>query len=1663
MKKIFTFLLFLPLLILINSGKTYSQSPNSWINYNQSYYKIKIASDGLYRIDYNTLQAAGIPSSIDGKDFRIFGRGVSIPIYVSTQNTLSTSDYIEFYALKNDGWLDSTIYNASNHQANDKVSMFNDTAAYFLTWNSNTNTSQYTVTNNNVSVHPPKENYCWYESTNIYGTTRDNATYIHGRPEIQGQTIFDSDFSMAEGYIDYTFNHTASNKSVPTPYPYTSGPLARLKAQWCGKFPTDHLLQVSIGSTPLTTRAYFGFYMQRFDTLLPSNSLLGTTNTVVTFNTTANPITIDYNGISNIAIKYPRQFNFDNTTQLKFSIEASGSSKYLEIYNFDEQGTLPVLYDITNRLRLVAVNNNDTLKFLLPPSPIERELVLCANTSNVIKTIAALKPITFVDYSSANNKGDFIIIAHPYFMNDGSGNDYVNEYKLMKNSHGYQAVVVDINQLYDQFAYGIDLHPACIRNFTDYVLANWNDITKPKNILLIGKGTEFQQYNITQSLKTLCYIPTWGFPGSDILLTSTKNSSVPRIPIGRLSILNHTELLYYKNKVDEYEDALSSEQTIENKAWTKRVLHLAGGENADDQFLFQYILNTYADLVEDSVYFGGDATMFSKNSSAPISVAASEAMDSLINTGVSLITFFGHSSFQSLDFNLNDPYDYNNIGKYPLIVTNGCLVGNLFAAGQGLSADFTYANQRGSIGFLAPSSFSVSNSLELYTNSFYKSFTKDFYNSSIGELIKQTVNKVEVLSGNNNVDKTVAQQMLFCGDPSLIMNTYPKPDYAIENTSVYFNPSIITAGVDSFDLNLIVSNIGKAIDDSIYVDITRIFPDGQQSLVVHELIRAPYNLDTFSFKFSNNYLTGLGLNQFIIKVDAENSIDEVSENNNTLLYDLIIQSDDILPVSPHDYSIVTTNTIELKGSTVNPFISNGHFIFQIDTTELFNSPLLKTQNITQNGAVVRWIPNLNLLDSTVYYWRTSIDTIGGKQYNWHNSSFTHIAGSSSGWSQSHYFQYLKNKYTNVVLPSNRIFKYVDDVKNIASFNGITTGYGGLLNWDEPSYYINNVRMANWTCGSDVNWLFAIIDSATGIQWESISQGNGYGQFGNYHCYPSNLNAFYFSSGYASAFTLLENFIDTIPVGNYVLAMSINNAHFDLWDQPLKDAFASIGAMNIDTITTPRPYVLFAKKGDANYTPKEVIGSGLTDIIDTSFNIVGQWDQGFIESAKVGPSSEWQSLHWKLGNQEINDEVQFQLIGIKADGTESLLVNNILISDTNISGIDASVYPYVKMKINFRDTTNMTVPQLEFWRINFQPEPELAINPIQFYSLTDTVNQFSQLKLSYAIANVSNVTMNNVKIKYSIIDAGNNQHIVYNTIDSFPANDTVIARLTYTIDANSYFGINKMIIEINPFDADHKEEQYHFNNLATTKFVVTKDNINPLLDVTFDGIHILDGDLISAKPEIMIRLKDDSKKLALNDSSAFKIKLIKPDATVENIIFDGITNEFIPADSTKLNSDNTARALLKPLFTDDGKYQLIVQGYDKSGNASGNYDYRVGFEVINKAMISNVLNYPNPFTTKTQFVFTITGSSVPEFMKIQIMTVTGKIVKEIFKDELGELNIGRNITDYAWDGKDQYGDDLANGLYLYRVVTRLTNQTIEHYETSIDKYFDKGFGKMYLMR
>ncbi|HPI54403.1 MAG TPA: T9SS type A sorting domain-containing protein, partial [Chitinophagaceae bacterium] len=143
--------------------------------------------------------------------------------------------------------------------------------------------------------------------------------------------------------------------------------------------------------------------------------------------------------------------------------------------------------------------------------------------------------------------------------------------------------------------------------------------------------------------------------------------------------------------------------------------------------------------------------------------------------------------------------------------------------------------------------------------------------------------------------------------------------------------------------------------------------------------------------------------------------------------------------------------------------------------------------------------------------------------------------------------------------------------------------------------------------------------------------------------------------------------------------------------------------------------------------------------------------------------------------------------------------------------------------------------------------------------------------------------------------------------------------------------------------------------------------------------------------------------------------------------------------------------------------LIVKAKDKSGNNTGNNAYKIGFSIINKPAISAILNYPNPFTTSTQFVFTITGSQIPSNLKIQILSPTGKVVREILKSELGNLHIGRNITEFKWKGDDQFGQLLGNGVYLYRVISNLNGQKMDHHTSGADEWIEKGFGKLYIMR
>jgi len=515
-----------------------------------------------------------------------------------------------------------------------------------------------------------------------------------------------------------------------------------------------------------------------------------------------------------------------------------------------------------------------------------------------------------------------------------------------------------------------------------------------------------------------------------------------------------------------------------------------------------------------------------------------------------------------------------------------------------------------------------------------------------------------------------------------------------------------------------------------------------------------------------------------------------------------------------------------------------------------------------------------------------------------------------------------------------------------------------------------------------------------------------------------------------------------------------------------------GFANIDSFNSPRTFIFTYKKNDpVSFAPRSVFTIGNFDKITMDVNIKTPDMQGLISSPLMGPAKEWRTLKWRgttAPDISPTDSISLSLIGVAPDGQESVLLSGLTTAqqDYDISSFSAISYPYMRLRLFTQDTLNYTPYQLRYWRTTYLPVPEGAIAPNLLFESKDTVDVGEPFNFKVAFKNVSEIAFDSLKVKMVITDRTNTPNIIpIPKRKPLAVNDTIV--VSTTVQTPSLSGNNTIYVEVNP-DND-QPEQYHFNNFVFKTLYVKPDSLNPLLDVTFDNVHILNRDIVSSKPHIVVKLKDEAKWMILDDTTLLTVKVKYPGGAIRQFHFSNDTLQFTPAGQAP-NTNNTASIDFRPYFTQDGEYELIVTGKDRSDNAAGNIEYRVVFKVINKPMISNMLNYPNPFTSSTAFVFTITGSEVPQNIRIQILTITGKVVREITKDELGPLHIGRNITEFKWDGTDSYGQKLANGIYLYRVITNHRGKALEKYrsneidnEDNTDKFFNNGYGKMYLMR
>ncbi len=1637
------------------------QFGHEWIRYEQRYLKILVAQDGMYRIPLATLSAQGIDVSVPER-LQLFCMGEEAPLYVG-------NDYIEFFGRRLRSELDQFMYrNGLSDMLNPEYSLITDTLAYFLTVGE-TLGKRFQNIENQLNNLPPRDEWFWGEDLRVYSN-------MFVQP-VSGD-LSESAFLHGSGYAQTRNINQAFQLNFTTPQRFSGiGERDQLDVRLAGIGANPHQISIFINGTTIQQDNFGGTHLIR-----NYNAML---------NTTADSLRIqDATGriaIATVRLRYPRRFHFENRTNFLFRIVASATDRYIEIENFNQGNVPPILYDLTSGLRLVTTVTDGRIRFKLPPAAQDRELILINDrTGATTLTANVLTPVAFRNRKGVN--AEYIILTNKHLRIGEL--DYIQayaDYRASAAGGGYRTEVIEVDELYDQFAYGMHRHPLAIRNFGHYMEQQWDN---PRYVFIIGKGQTFTALRTRNALlqrdtNGVAHVPTFGAPGSDNLLLADNHSQVPRIPIGRLAATTPDEVRMYLQKVRDYENPPSND--AEWRGWRKEVLHLGGGGAASEQNLIRGYLNQMKSTLENSD-FGASVTSFFKTSTDPIQQSQTDLLLARINGGVSVMTFFGHSSPSGFDFSLDNPANYQNKGRYMSIFSLGCQTGDYFLfsesnpTSKSIGEQFIFQENRGAIAFIASADRANLVPLNNFQRTYYQLLGGNLYGQGIGDIMAAVIRQLD--NFNSLSYRSMLQQFALHADPAIVIMPYGQPDYLIESGSLQFEPSVVNAQQDSFTLQFNVLNIGRAVQDSLSIEISRAFPDGNAFVATNMRIPAPRYREQVTLKLPVLGSRAIGFNKIFIQLNSDGRIEELpipeARDNNEFRdalgnrgADFFVFSNTIEPVYPLDFGIIgNANDLQLLASTTNSNAPLQGYIMEIDTSATFSSPFKQRQRLEQSGGFLQWRPNILLQDSTVYYWRVSPDSTAAFGYLWSNRSFVYIPNIPAGWHQSHFYQFNQNRLSNLRLPAaTRRWNFIENVKTVKVGNTRfdSRGYVPFAEIDGAPYIYQG--FSNRITGG---LYFFVLNGTTGEPWNNDPPGR-YGsqiEWGT-TAFPFNTRN---REKRAAAIEFLQNIV---PAGHYVVLFTLqrNNDTYlpEDWEADTEalgtNLFAVLeaqGARLLRSTATEgaRPYIFAYKKDDPSFEPFEILAESVEQILEPEISIVGNWFSGSATTNVIGSVRNWSRLQWQVTPSDEYDRYHVDVYGLRADSSSMLLLPNVTATDTTLSSINAQEFPMLRLRFEAIDETLRTAPQLDYWRVLYEELPDAAIAPNLHLRLPkDTLQQGETARIEVAIANASNMDMDSLLARFRISDERNNVQQQLLRFRPLLRNDTLIARLP--IDTRPLQGPQTILIEVNP--NNDQPELHRFNNVAFFNFFVEKDRRNPLLEVTFDGLRIMDGDLVSAKPQIVIALEDENRYLPLDNAEFFKLFLESPNPdnpfvpVTTPISLESPQLQFYPARPGEKR--NKATIEWTPEFTESGTYALLVQARDATGNAAGTYDLRIRFEVITESQISNVLNYPNPFSTSTRFVYTLTGAEPPAFFKLQIMTVSGRIVRELTEQDLGPLRIGTHQTDFAWDGTDQFGDRLANGVYLYRLIAKdRDGQSLNRYgRSSTDRFFKNDIGKLVILR
>ena len=1591
----------------------------AWYNPSATYVKVAVIQDGVYQITGADLAALGLSTAgIAPDNIKLLKNGQEIPLwYQGDAGTLTAESKFLFVGQRNRGDEESWAYsNDPTLQSSTFFSLYTDTTFYWLSWDGASG-ARYQSASPTGGAAP--DVFAFRDTLHF----EEEEFYYDGDGTTNAENPF---YTRGEGTYGSEFDHSGNNPTDPIEQEALTEALAlardtnpddsvvvRVKLNSFTNTRHRFTLEVETDANGAQTRRLYdeedwtGYAFRTLRAAFPAREVPAN-NQIRTYITSFN----EFNAQPNetyfdwIDVSYVREMVAqDGALRIVYP---DAAARRLNLSGFGDEPVL--VFSPTDQRLFELTPTAGRVAFTDQPS---RAPVYWAVASSAARTPAAFSVDQSSNWAATSHEADYVVITTPFLR---ASAEAFAAYRRMHNGH--RVVIVEVQDLYDQFDYGRPT-PLAIRRFV-HQMQRWR--TPPRYLLFWGDALYAGNKRISKLARPAWEVISYGKASSDgwfAMQYGGPEDWTETVAIGRVSIRDNETGVNFVQKLQNYESQPLGD-------WQKRMLVLVGGRGSGEQATLQSFVQPWARRAI-AAPTGMDTLNFFRDSEAPLDASFQDTLRLALRQGASWLTYFGHSFAVGWEIVTDQPEDFDNAQRLPLAISLGCRTG-AFAGGRSVQADTPVLAEKlvtespnGAIAHWGSSGLgSVTASRDLGDLMHELVFTDTL--RTIGEIF-QEVKRRYAIRGPSLRDLT---QFGLIGDPATRLDIPVLPDFEMTQDLIRITPEVPIPADEALVVRVRPKDLGLVPPDSITVQLAHIAPDGAETLYVQRV--PPFRLigeTIFAVPIDKSIV---GENRFRVTIDPENAYPEVTETNNTAERTHVVFSTGVSLIAPLDMNAVASTLPRLRVTFPRQDTEGINVLFELDTTPSYDSPDLRTFSTPATGTVAVWQLTEPLAANRAYYWRARIETDDGL-INWQDASFFVEEGiAGTAWIQGGRLFDTNTQDFRLRREDDR-WAFNDYSVEVA-FN--SERGGGQF---KGQFVVNGEQYERLELGFGM----LILDGRSGAVRAT----------GSMPTYPNQFE------DPAEAKAELESLVALINEGDYVYVRTrhLGNDGDLIIPEDIKDIFRALGSTAIDTLDYSNLWLLRTRAGHPEETQEWAVPAAVTNEISQEEILSFTHGEGQTTSSRIGPVRAWDRIEWQAELANTDSEIRIDVLD--AAGTNTL-IEGLTTKPADLSAIDPEEHPFLRLRATLVDSSQSSTPQLTQWRVHYAAIAELALDASSFTVSADTVQEAQTLTASASITNLSDQPADTVVFTLSITDFLNRTFpVATDTLLGLAAEET--ATVTFDVNTTGFAGRNVLRLEARQ---PGLTEPITFNNTAITEFRVQGDESAPLLRVTVDGeAYPNDPDPISNQqsPDIPLLPPQPTIEIVFSDDNAFKLLT---DTTLAIVRLDGVRIPFTSPDLTfepATSEKNEARILYTPDFTgDDGVHTLQVEAFDVSGNEAEGSPYQFHFRIESAFEIGTVYPYPNPMHRFTQFAFLLKGAdpAVIDDFRIRIFTITGQVIQEFDLVENpalldgGQFRIGWNKV--FWDGRDADGDQVATGVYLYKVYLKVEGESIEANESPVEK-------------